>query len=187
MTLLQPRPRPRHITGVLVRCMSVSIMDIKLPNGETIRAQLKRTRSFTNSWFDSFRLTAQGTRLLEHPTSILHKQQQRSISKLRGLWHSACSGTPPGGVAAGLSTSAIHQDGTISPTAPSNQRATHLIVMANGLFGSPANWAVVCEHMRTHLDMDQVGNAVCREQLLRQGSMVYHSDTLWMSQCSVTG
>lgn len=139
-----------------MRCMSVSIMDIKLPNGETIRAQLKRTRSYTNSWFDSFRLTSQGTRLLQHPTSILRKQQ-RSLSKLRGLWHSACSGTPPGGVAAGLpSTSATHQDG-ISPTAPSNQRATHLIVMANGLFGSPANWAVVCEHMRTHLDMNQVG------------------------------
>lgn len=29
---------------------------------------------------------------------------------------------------------------------------THLIVMANGLFGSPGNWSVIAEQLREHLD-----------------------------------
>ncbi|GLC52657.1 hypothetical protein PLESTB_000654200 [Pleodorina starrii] len=30
--------------------------------------------------------------------------------------------------------------------------ATHLIVLANGLFGSPSNWSVICEQLQEHLD-----------------------------------
>ncbi|GIL60273.1 hypothetical protein Vafri_14904 [Volvox africanus] len=33
---------------------------------------------------------------------------------------------------------------------------THLIVMANGLFGSPSNWSVICEQLGEHLDMSTV-------------------------------
>lgn len=129
-------------------------MDIKLPNGETPRAQLKRIRSWGNSWFDSLRLSTQGNRFLQHPT--FRKHQQRSIAQLRGLWNSACSGASESETAP-IVGSATDSDGIQSSTSTrSNQRATHLIVMANGLFGQPANWAVVCEHMRSHLDMDQV-------------------------------
>lgn len=67
---------------------------------------------------------------------------------------------PPCAAAAGAPPAELEDaQGAVPPAPPliqSGAAKTHLVVLVNGLFGSPANWTVIAGLLNQHLDQDSV-------------------------------
>ncbi|GIL80454.1 hypothetical protein Vretifemale_9661, partial [Volvox reticuliferus] len=95
---------------------------------------------------ETYQLTDPGSNNLSQRESRSPYQQARGRDKAPGFSGGGGSGSNGGGGASGGSCGSSGASASI----------THLIVMANGLFGSPSNWSVICEQLGQHLDMSTV-------------------------------